>query len=105
MPRPRRHVLVCTNTRPAENPRSSCGGQGLFDELRAAVAQGGLGAEVMVSRTFCLKHCSKGPVVVIHPDDVWYSQVTSADVTEICESHLTNGVPVDRLLMPDIPWE
>ena len=105
MPKPRHHVIVCTNTRPPESPRRSCAGQTLFDELKAAVAQAGLAGEVMVTRSFCLKHCSRGPVIVVHPDDIWYSGVTSEDLAEICESHLTNDRPVERLLMPDIPWE
>lgn len=105
MAKPRHHVLVCTNTRPTEGPRPSCGGLEIFDELKSQVALAELGAEIMVTRTHCLKHCSRGPVVVVHPENVWYGSVTRSDVAEICASHLANGQPVTRLLMPDIPWE
>jgi (2Fe-2S) ferredoxin len=59
----------------------------------------------MVTRTGCLKHCSQGVTVAIQPDNVWYRGVTAGDVAEIVTSHLVGARPVERLLMPDIPWE
>jgi (2Fe-2S) ferredoxin len=37
---------------------------------------------------------------VVYPDNVWYGGVTVDDVDEIVESHLMNGVPVERLVIP-----
>jgi (2Fe-2S) ferredoxin len=108
VPKPERHVLVCTNTRPPGNTKGSCGEKGseaLFDQLKALVRARGLGERVMVNRTNCLKHCSHGITVAVHPDNVWYGGVTPADLEEICRAHLEGGQPVARLLMPDIPWE
>ena len=65
----------------------------------------GLRDEVLVTRTGCLKHCSRGITVAVHPDNAWYAGVTPADLSEICDSHLRDGQPVTRLEMPDIPWE
>jgi (2Fe-2S) ferredoxin len=39
-------------------------------------------------------------VAVIYPEAVWYSYVDNSDIDEIVESHLKNGVVVDRLLVP-----
>ena len=108
MPKPRRQVLVCVNERPAESPKGSCGrkgGQALFDRLRALLRERGLADSVMVNRTYCLKHCSRGPVLAVQPDNVWYASVAADDLGEICSSHLEQGRPVARLLMPDVPWE
>jgi (2Fe-2S) ferredoxin len=108
MPRPQRQVLVCLNARPPGNVKGSCAEKGsevIFDALRKAVKDQGLDRQVMVTRTGCLKHCSRGVTVAVQPDNTWYSGVGIEDVTEICESHLVNGSPVTRLLMPDIPWE
>jgi (2Fe-2S) ferredoxin len=108
LPKPEKHVLVCTNARPPENPRGSCGAKGaedVFNRLKALVAERGLAGRVMVTRTGCLKHCSRGVAVAVHPENVWYTGVTVADLEEIVTSHLTAGHPVERLLMPDIPWE
>ena len=108
MPRPERHLLVCLNTRPAGNPRGSCGEKGseaLFESLRKLVRERGLASRVMVSRTGCLKHCSRGPTLAVYPDNVWYAGVKADDLLEIVASHLEAGRPVERLRMPDIPWE
>jgi (2Fe-2S) ferredoxin len=105
---PERHVLVCLNTRPPGNPKGSCGekgSEGVFDELKAFVRSHGLGDRVIVSRTNCLKHCSRGITVAVYPENVWYTGVTPADVETIGRTHLEEGLPVTRLLMPDIPWE
>jgi (2Fe-2S) ferredoxin len=108
MPKPERHVLVCLNSRPPENPKGSCaqkGSEELFETLKAMVKQRGLGDRVIVNRTNCLKHCSHGVTVAVYPDNVWYSRVQVGDLEEIFQSHLREGRPVERLLMPDIPWE
>jgi (2Fe-2S) ferredoxin len=108
MPKPERQVLVCVNTRPPGNPKGSCGekgSQGLFEALRDLLKERGLAGRVMVNRTYCLKHCSRGPTVAVQPDNLWYGGVSREDLAEICASHLEGGRPVERLLMPDIPWE
>jgi (2Fe-2S) ferredoxin len=101
-------VLVCLNTRPPDNPKGSCGAKGserLFERLKQMVRERALKERVIVSRTSCLKHCSRGITLAVYPDNVWYGGVVEADLTEICERHLESGAPVERLLMPDIPWE
>ena len=108
MPKPERHVLVCINERPADNPKGSCAAKGsvaLYEELKAMTRDRGLGGRVLVSRASCLKHCSRGITVAVYPDNAWYAGVTPADLAEICESPLRDGSPVERLAMPDIPWE
>ena len=108
MPKPEHQVLVCTNTRPPGNPKGSCGEKGsdaLADGLKALVKERGLGARVMVNKTSCLKHCSRGITVAVQPGNVWYAQVTPGDLDEICARHLEGGHPLERLFMPDIPWE
>ena len=108
MPKPERHVLVCLNTRPPGNPKGSCGEKGseeVFDTLKRMVKERGLAGRVIVSRTGCLKHCSRGITLAVYPDNVWYGGVRLQDLDEICASHLGDGRTVERLLMPDIPWE
>ena len=76
MPKPERQVLVCVNSRPPGNPKGSCGekgGQELFDRLKEILRERGLEGRVMANRTYCLKHCSRGPVVAVQPDNVWYA--------------------------------
>ena len=108
MPRPERQILICTNARPAGAPKPSCaprGAEALYEKLKDITRDRGLRERVMVTRTGCLKHCSRGVTVAVQPDNVWYAGVTEGDLEEICASHIEGGRPVERLLMPDIPWE
>ena len=53
--------------------------------------------KVRVNQAGCLDRCEQGPVAVVYPDAVWYTYFDSADIDEIVESHLRDGVPVERL--------
>ena len=37
---------------------------------------------------------------MVYPEGVWYTYLDDADIDEIVESHLKNGVVVERLLTP-----
>ena len=52
---------------------------------------------VRANSSGCLDNCALGPSVVVYPEGVWYGHVRPEDVPEIVESHLVNGVPVERL--------
>ncbi len=108
MPKPVRQVLVCLNQRPPGSRKGCCadkGSEALYNTLKDMVREKGMRDTVMVTRTGCMKHCSRGVTVAVQPDNIWYTGVTAADLEEICESHLRGGRPVERLFMPDIPWE
>lgn len=71
------------------------------DEIRAAlkgaVHDAGLGSEVRVTKSGCLGQCGHGPMAVMWPENVWYSNLELSDVHEIVESHIKKGIPVERL--------
>ena len=98
----RHHVFVCENRRPFGDPRGSCAAKG-SEELRAAlkaeIARRGLKEEVRANSAGCLDACAAGPAIVVYPEGVWYGGVRPEDVPEIVESHLVNGVPVERLVI------
>lgn len=112
MPRPTVQILVCLNERPAEAAKPSCAARGslaVYHRFKDRVKELGLRDRVMVVRTGCLKHCSQGITVAIWPFNLWYRGVTEADVEEIL-ARSVQGAPdrveeVERLRMPDIPWE
>jgi len=109
MAKPQIQILVCTNEREAGASKPSCGPRGALDVYRLfkdRIRELGIRDRVMVNRTGCLKHCSRGTTVAIWPYNLWYARVGLKDVEEILEkSVLGEGQPVERLVMPDIPWE
>lgn len=94
------HVFFCTNQR---EPGAQCCGnhdaQAMRDYAKARVkslGESGKG-KCRINSAGCLDRCDEGPVLVIYPDNVWYTYVDQSDVDEIIEEHLINGRVVDRL--------
>jgi len=109
MAKPEVQILICCNERPPGAGKPSCaprGGEAVFLRFKERVKDLGLDGEVMVTRTGCLKHCSRGITVAIWPYSLWYQRVGLDDIDEILERSVANrGEEVERLRMPDIPWE
>ena len=108
MPKPKIQILVCTNERPSDARKPSCGPRGsleVYRRFKDGVRARGIRDHVMVVRTGCLKHCSQGITVNLWPLNLWYRGVTLEDVDEILDHSVIAGEEIDRLRMPDIPWE
>lgn len=104
MPKFVHHIFICTNQRPAENPRGCCDPAGLGSlqlAFKKELAARNLKSTVRANKAGCLDQCEHGPTVVVYPDAVWYGGVQPEDVIEIIESHLINGSPVERLQLAD----
>lgn len=104
MPGFRHHIFVCTNQREPGSPRGCCNPDGsaeLHKAFKEALAARGLKATVRANKAGCLDQCEHGPNVVVYPEAVWYGGVKPEDVTEIIESHIIGGMPVQRLRMKD----
>lgn len=99
-----KHIFICTNQRPPDNPKRCCNpsGQGeLAAAFKVKLAERGLQKRVRSNKSGCLDQCDHGPTVVVYPEAVWYGTVKPEDVDEIIESHIVGGVPVERLMIPD----
>ena len=97
-----RHIFFCLNER--KSGEDSCAqhrAQDGYDRCKARVKAAGLAGpgQVRVNKAGCLDRCAGGPVAVVYPQGVWYSFVDAHDIDEIVESHLKNGVVVERLLL------
>lgn len=98
------HVFFCCNQR---QPGESCCNDHKASELQtyakertAALGLKGKGS-VRVNKAGCLGRCDDGPVVVVYPDNVWYTYIDKEDIDEIIDSHLVHGRVVQRLRLPE----
>jgi (2Fe-2S) ferredoxin len=94
------HVFFCVNQR--ENGESCCnnfGGQKMRDYAKKKLKQLEMHGEgkVRVNMAGCLGRCELGPVIVVYPQETWYTFIDEQDVDEIIESHLKNDTIVERL--------
>lgn len=86
-----------------------CGGTGcqssdsslIIDKFNEEIQKAGIADQVSVAITGCFGFCEKGPIVKIHPDNVFYIHVAVSDVKEIVDTHLLTGQCVNRLLFED----
>ncbi|MCA9603203.1 MAG: (2Fe-2S) ferredoxin domain-containing protein [Myxococcales bacterium] len=102
MPKRERYLWVCMNERPAENPKGSCmakGAKGVHDALKVGLVKRGLKKRLRVCESSCLDLCWAGVAVGVMPDNVFYREVTEADVPEILDA-LEKGEIVERLVTP-----
>jgi len=94
------HVFFCCNQR--QNGEACCAdrdAQAMRDYAKSKVKSLMLAGpgKVRVNQAGCLDRCAEGPVIVIYPEEVWYTYVDKADIDEIIEEHLINGRVVERL--------
>jgi NADH-quinone oxidoreductase subunit F len=69
------------------------------DELTNQKAKAKLNYDVKV--TGCHGFCEKGPLVVIHPQGIMYTNVKVSDVAEIVGETIVNNTVIERLLYVD----
>ncbi len=107
MPKPARHVFICSQNRPAGHPRGSCGQKGcaqVADEIMQQWQLRECFNEVLVTLSGCIGPCSTGPNVLVYPEGIMYGGVTREDVAEIFDEHLLGGKVVERLKVPAEIW-
>ncbi len=100
MQKPKYHVFICSSSRVTGQQKGYCFSKdsvSVIQRFMEEIEERELGGDILVTNTGCLGICSKGPVVIVYPDGVWYKEVTVDDVTEIVEEHLENGRVVSRL--------
>jgi len=98
----RYHVYLCTQEKPGGKPCCSANGSAaVLDALRAELGKAGLGDEVQVTTSGSLGLCERGPNLVVYPEGIWYSKVSTEDVAEIVREHFLGGKPVTRLQSGD----
>ena len=57
--------------------------------------------DVEIKLTGCHGFCQIGPTVIVEPDDILYCRLKTDDVKDIVNSHLINGIPVNKLYYHD----
>jgi NADH:ubiquinone oxidoreductase subunit F (NADH-binding)/(2Fe-2S) ferredoxin/Pyruvate/2-oxoacid:ferredoxin oxidoreductase delta subunit len=89
----RTHLLVCAGT--------GCVSGGAFslkEALEKEVARRKLQDEVLVVTTGCNGFCERGPILMVHPDGIFYQRLKVDDVPYLVEEHLVKGRPVEKFM-------
>ena len=86
-----------------------CGGTGCHatgsiavkTALEQEIEAKGIADRVKVVETGCNGFCAMGPLLVVHPGDIFYQKLTADDIPELVESQLVKGQTVERLFYKD----
>ncbi len=107
MPKPEKHVFVCTQNRPQGHPRGSCAASGcseVINEFMNEIQNRNLFEKIGLTNTGCMGPCNIGPSVLVYPEGVMYGNVNKEDVKIIIEEHLLGGMPVAALQVSAEVW-
>jgi NADH:ubiquinone oxidoreductase subunit F (NADH-binding)/(2Fe-2S) ferredoxin/Pyruvate/2-oxoacid:ferredoxin oxidoreductase delta subunit len=86
-------LLVCAGTGCV-----SCGAFKVKEAIEKEIQKRKLQDEVMVIATGCNGFCERGPILMVHPDGVFYQQLKVDDIPFLIEEHLLKGRPVKKLM-------
>jgi len=89
-------VTVCGGTGCLSNGSEQVAGAFLEEMKRQ-----GLNGKVSLKKTGCHGFCERGPLVTLHPSEVFYQRVSEKDAAEIVAETLIGGRVVERLLYAD----
>lgn len=97
------HVFFCVNQR--EEGRQccgACGAQDARDYVKGRCKELGIhgAGKVRINTAGCLDRCELGPVLVVYPEETWYTYIDHEDLDEIIREHLQHGRTVERLRLP-----
>ncbi|WP_005034284.1 (2Fe-2S) ferredoxin domain-containing protein [Holophaga foetida] len=101
MEKPEHHIIVCCGFRTTGSPQGFCHKKGainLLGYLENEINDRGLEG-VQVTSSGCLKACDRGPVMVIHPENVWYGKVESEDAIDQILDAMEAGSVVEDLVL------
>jgi NADH:ubiquinone oxidoreductase subunit F (NADH-binding)/(2Fe-2S) ferredoxin/NAD-dependent dihydropyrimidine dehydrogenase PreA subunit len=90
------HLMVCGGT-----GCHATGSIAVIERLREEVVQKGLQDKVRVIETGCNGFCAMGPIMVVHPGDVFYQKLSVDDVPVIIDEHIVGGKPVEKYFYKD----
>jgi (2Fe-2S) ferredoxin len=100
MKKPNFHILVCNSYRIAGSSQGSCNKKNapqMIQYFTEGAADRGL--DVTVTGTGCLNICAQGPIVVIHPQNVWYGAIESESQMDEILDALENNETVEKYMI------
>ena len=82
-----------------------CGAMDIRMQFVKLINTYGLKGRVRANKSGCLDVCEMGPVVVIYPDNIWYTQVQIEDVDEIFHKSILEDGVIERLSADSGTWQ
>lgn len=88
------HLLVCDGKSCRES-----GSDKVAKRIKETVKDIEKQNEVLMTRTSCTDQCSKGPIVIVYPEGVWYCEVTPKIAAQIVSKHVSDEEVLERKVL------
>jgi (2Fe-2S) ferredoxin len=98
----RYHIFVCTDGKDFCGCEAAGSGP-LLAALRKELVMRRLMAAVKINIMQCRQPGTAGPVLVVHPDGLWYEGLRPENITEFVEQQILLGRPLNRFLRRSAP--
>ena len=104
------HLLLCATPTKVKccDPTT---GIASWNELKRVIRELGLEKTnrpegiVLRSKVDCLRVCERGPVLVVWPDGIWYSDVTADKIEPIVQQHIVHRKPILQWIYKMTPFK
>ena len=104
------HLLLCA-TPTKEKCCDPTTGIATWNELKRVIRELGLENTkrpegiVLRSKVDCLRICKRGPVLVVWPDGIWYTEVTADKIEPIVQQHIVRQQPIHKWIYKTTPFK
>ena len=104
------HLLLCA-TPTKEKCCDPATGIATWNELKRVIRELGLENTkrpegiVLRSKVDCLRICKRGPVLVVWPDGIWYTEVTADKIEPIVQQHIVRQQPIHKWIYKTTPFK
>ncbi len=108
LPQPAFYIFKCEQSSPPGMPKPSCvnaNTQDLFQHLAQTLMQKGIIGTVQPIRSACLNRCNVGPVMLVEPGHVMYTQLDKAKIDRIIDEHIIGGKVVEEYVIDSELWD
>jgi (2Fe-2S) ferredoxin len=93
------HAFCCINKRPDGHQLGCCASKGsdtLHAYFKARIKELGI-KDTRINQSGCLGQCAHGPVIVLYPQGIWYTVMSTADIDTIIKTHIEGGLVATSL--------
>lgn len=96
-----RRLLLCTGPCCDQKGDATVLLTALRDRLEAAKFDQEIVGEASCVRRSCLGKCTGEPLAYVHPDDVWYHELSVENLLQILNDHVLGHRPVTQFVLED----
>lgn len=94
----RYHIFICTDGKDFCGCEAA-GSRQLLAALRKELVVHRLTAAVKINIMQCRQPGAAGPMLVVHPDGIWYEGLKAENAAEFVEEQILRGKPLARFLL------